>query len=261
MRKRLTTLVISCVVVVCLFVPSAVAQVIRDSTAARTLANSVIRMGGLAPQDSTATATMSVGSGTSIATGSMKFSTRGLNQTAEDITLPVGSQSLIFSLGASNDKRPGAKPGEDSSSFELSLTAQSPLFPLPWLVDKLNNADIAIQNVGNEVLNGNPSTHVRLTNTFNSNPNLKHYASFTTTDLWLDAKTGLPSKISYERRTAGGPEPTIPISYEFSDYRNVQGVLYPFQVRKIVNGTVSGVITVQSVQINSGVADAVFAVR
>lgn len=249
------------IIVLLLFCFPVIAQVQRDSTAVNSLAAAITQLGGIPPRDSTATATIAVTSGGSSQQGSIEITTRGMNQTSEDITLPNGSQKLVYSLGASNDKRVGAKPGEDQNSFELSLSAQSPMFPLPWLADRFADTDVAIVSLGNEVLKGVAVMHLQLTNTFNSTPNQKHYSSFTTADVWLDAKTNLPAKISYERRSAGGPVAPIPISYEYSDYRNIQGVLYPFQIRKSVNGTLWGVITVQSVQFNTGVADAAFALQ
>lgn len=239
----------------------ATGQAQRDRAAVTALTAAITNLGGVPPRDSVALASIKVTSGSSTEEGKMKITTRGMQQTSEEITLPSGTQSLIYSLGASNDRRGGAKPGEDPLSFELSLSAHSPIFPLPWLASHYANNDIEILNLGSEVLSGTSVVHLRLTNTFNSIPNQRHYSNFTVTDVWLDAKTSLPAKISYERRDAGGPVAPLPISYEYGDYRNVQGVLYPFQIHKFVNGTLWASITIQDVQLNTGVADAAFALR
>lgn len=260
-RQHFETSVVHFLLVFVLLTPaSTVAQVTRDSAGIAAVTNSIGVMGSLPPQDSTATANITL-SGTSLMQGTLQFTTRRLDQTAEHVVLPSGTQNLIFSQGSSNDLRPDAKPGEDPASFELSLTAQSPLFPLPWLASRYANSDVAIQYVGNDSIGGIASIHLRLTNTFASNPNNAHYSNFTASEVWLDAKTYLPVRISYERRDAGGPVPTIPIAYEYSDYRNVQGILYPFQVRKFVNGVLWGTISVQSVQFNSGVSSTAFALQ
>jgi hypothetical protein len=46
--------------------------------------------------------------------------------------------------------------------------------------------------------------------------------------------------------------PRIPIEVFFSDYRNVGGVLYPFSIRKSLNGTPWTTIAIAQVQVNTG---------
>lgn len=225
---------------------------------------SVTAMGGsqttAAPQDSTANANVTVTASSSVEQGTMTTTTRGLDQTSEEISLPSGVQRLVFSQGSSNDKRPGAGPGEDPFSYELSLSAQSPMFPLPWLASRMASADMAVVNLGNETLSNVTTTHLHLTNTFTSAPDLALYSTFTVAHVWLDP-TGLPLRISYERRSALGDSPVVAVAYEYSDYRNVQGFLYPFQIRKFVNGTPWASISVQTVQFNTGLSSADFSLQ
>lgn len=200
-----TSLLRCIVLLICVVLPgSASAQVHRDRTALSAIAGSIARFGGLPPVDSVAVAKVTVTSGTSTQVGTMRIVTRGMDETREEIKLKGTSESLVFSKGSSSEKRKSTKPGKDPYSFELSLTAQSPLFPLPWLASRYANNDTAIEDLGAETSDGTVSSHLRLTNTFTSNPMLKHYAPFTASDLWLDAGLGLLRKISYERREAGG---------------------------------------------------------
>ncbi len=241
-----------------LLIPTAHSQVKRDSSAVNSIAAAITKMGTLPPQDSTTLATGTISSGSSSTPIQVKFVTRGMDQTSEQFIGPSATQSQVFSQGNSNDRIANAKPGQDPWSFELSLTAQSPFFPLPWLASHYSNSDIAIENLGTDTQAGVSATHLRLTNTFASQPLLTHYASLARYDVWLDAKSGLPIKIAFERRKEGGAGSGIPIAYEYSDYRNVQGFLYPFHVKKYVNGTLLADITVQSVSMNSGVASSAF---
>jgi hypothetical protein len=237
---------------------------LSDPQAVALVQAAVTAMGGsqttAAPQDSTAIANVTVTSGTSLEQGSLKATTRGLDQTAEEITLPSGVQRLVYSQGSSNDKRPDASPGEDPFSYELSLSAQSPIFPLPWLVGRMASADTAVVNLGSETQSNVTTTHVSLTNTFTSAPDLAQYSTFTVANVWLDS-TGLPLRISYERHSAGGDSPAVSVAYEYSDYRSVQGFLYPFQIRKFVNGTIWASICVQTVQFNTGLSAADFSLQ
>jgi hypothetical protein len=86
-------------------------------------------------------------------------------------------------------------------------------------------------------------------------------ASFSTTDFWLDPSSGLPLKIAYSRRAGGGAVPAIPVAVSFSNYTNVNGVLYPFQINKSFNGTPWQTITIQSVSFNTGLTAAQFQVE
>lgn len=236
-------------------------QVQRDSAAVMAIANAITKMGGLPPQDSTATASATITNPGATVQTTAQFSTHALDQTAEQFSLPAGAVNIVYSRGDSNDKSPRAKPGQDPFSYELSLTAQSPFFPLPWLAARYANADVAIENIGMEKQAGVSAIHLRLTNTFASTPLLANYASMTVCDVWLNATTNLPLRIEFERKDAGGPSPGVRVAYEFSDYRNVQGFLYPFHIRKYVNGPIWADITVQTVSFNTGVPTSTFAIN
>jgi hypothetical protein len=71
----------------------------------------------------------------------------------------------------------------------------------------------------------------------------------------------LPQKISYTQRDAGGASPGIAVAGIFSDYRIINGVLYPFSIQKSFNGTPSATITIQTVTLNTGLTDANFPVQ
>jgi hypothetical protein len=145
--------------------------------------------------------------------------------------------------------------------MELALTSQSPDFPLPFLAAALSSPDMTFQFVGQESLNGRVVNHVRFWNTFASNSSLQSLADFTAVDLWVDAATGLPARLSYLRRAAGGAAPRIPVDVYYSNYQNLGGVLYPFLIQKSLNGTPWTTITISSVAFNVGLTDSNFPVQ
>ena len=69
--------------------------------------------------------------------------------------------------------------------------------------------------------------------------------------LYLDAKTGLDLKLGSETE-AGRMEQV------FSDYRNVQGIKIPFTIRTLINGVPQSEVTVESVEFNVTIDDAIF---
>jgi hypothetical protein len=87
---------------------------------------------------------------------------------------------------------------------------------------------------------------------------LQFLLDFTVTDIWMDSSSALPVKLFYQQRAAQGAVPRIPVEVAYGDYRNLGGVLYPFQLAVSLNGTAWAAITIQSVTFNNGLTDADF---
>ncbi len=230
----------------------------RDAQALALIQKSVTAFGTSVPLDSTATGTVTVVEGSTTQTGTIQILTRGATQTSETIFLPDGQRSVVYSNGnakEANDKGPTNPP------LELILTDQCVDFPLPLLLSVLNTSDEAYRYVGEETLDGTSTQHIQVWNTFASKPRLGKLSSFSTRDIWFDTSSGLPLKITYSRRAGGGSAPAFPVEVTFSNYTNVNGVSYPFQINKSFNGTPWLTITIQNVAFNTGLTDAQFEVE
>lgn len=230
----------------------------RDSQALLILQQSLAAMGGVAPSDSVATGNVEIVAGSKRENGTIRILARGLDQTAETIQTSDGSRAVIYSRGRANEIEGTAVK---SLQLELVVTSPCPDFPLPLLAAVLNNADAAAQYLGLETLNGVAVHHIRLWNTFSSRPGLQKLADFSVKDLWVDAASGLPRKVSFDRRAARGSAGHIPVEILYSYYRNVGGVFYPFLVNKSLNGTPWATITIVNVAFNTGLTEADFPVR
>ncbi len=211
-----------------------------------------------APSDSSATGTITIVEGSTTQNGTIQILTRGTNQTAEQITLSDTQRVVIYSNGDAKEVN-----GTQSTipPLELIVTDQSPDFPLPLLLSVLNNPDEAYKYIGQESLNGVAVQHIQVWNTFASHPPLQQLTPFSAKDIWLDTTSALPLKIAYTRRAGSGAVPSFPVEVFFSNYSNVNGVLYPFQINKSYNGTPWQTITIQSVSFNTGLTDAQFQVE
>ncbi len=230
----------------------------RDPQAVAILQQSLAAMGGSVPTDSVATGTIVVVAGSTTETGTIRILSRGADQSSEQIHTTTGNRAVIYSRGFANETRGTTV---NSLQMELVVSSQSPDFPLPLFVGALSNSDFAFQYVGQETLDGSPVQHIRFWNTFSSKPRLQKVAEFSVKDVWVDAASGLPRKLSYDRRAGGGSAPRIPVAIFFSDYRNIGGVLYPFLIKKSYNGTPWTTITIQNVAFNTGLTDANFPVQ
>jgi len=231
----------------------------RDPQAVAILHKALSAVGGSVPADSVATGTVTIVAGTKTENGTIRILTRGTDQTSEQIQLSDARQnSVIYSRGRANEVLSGAvKP----ASMELSASSQSPAFPLPLLLAAFNNADVSIQYIGEEILNGSSVYHLRFFNTYASNQGLQPLSDFTTRDLWVDAVTGLPQKLGYLRRDGGGAAvPQIRMEIFYSDWRTANGVAYPYRIEKSWNGTPWTTISIQNVVFQTGLTDSDFPV-
>jgi hypothetical protein len=233
-------------------------EVERDPQAVAVLQASVRAMGGTVPSDSIATGSITIVAGSQTSAGTIRILTRGTNQSSEQITLPQSTYSVTYSGGLAGESINSATA---SIPIERTVTSQSVCFPLPFLAAALANPDESIQNIALETLGQQSLQHLRIQNTFASHPVFQQFADFATFDVWLNANTGLPERISFVRRNGSGATPGIPLDAYFSAYKTTSGVAYPTQINLSLNGTPWTTITISSVAFNTGLTDSSFSVQ
>jgi hypothetical protein len=226
----------------------------RDPQAVVLLQNSVSAMGSL-PSDSSASGNITIVAGSLTEQGTIHILTRGTSQTSVTVQAGVVNWSVIFSGGQSNRIEEGTTK---ALPLELSASSQSLHFPLPFVYNLLSNPDFSVQFVAQESLGTSTVNHIHVQNTFASQPLSQFLSEFTSADVWLDASTGLPAKISLARRLGGGSAPRIPISISYANYQSVSGVQYPFTIQEFITETLWGTTHIQSVSFNSGLTDTNF---
>lgn len=229
---------------------------VRDPQAVALLQKSVAVMGVL-PSDSRASGNITIIAGSLTQQGTIQILTRGTTETSVAVQAETANWSVIYSGGQANHTEAGKT---SVLSLERSASSQCLHFPLPFIYGLLSNPDSSLQYIGQEALGSSEVNHIRAQNTFASQPLWQPLSEFTATDIWLDASTGLPAKISLIRRDGGGSAPRIPISISYSDYQTVSGVRYPFTIQEFITGTLWATTTIQSVSFNTGLTDANFPV-
>jgi hypothetical protein len=229
----------------------------RDPQAVALLQQAIGAMATTAPNDSTANGSVTVVEGSTTQTGTIQILTLGTTQTSETLDLPNGQRSIIYS---NLDALEATGAQSSNPPLQQIVTDQCADFPLPLLQSFLSNSDEAIIYVGAETLNGQAGQHIQVWNTFNSQPILQNLAlaPFSTRDIWFSSSSGLPVKISYARRAGGGSVPKIPVEVFYSNYTNVNGILYPFQINKSLTGTPWTTITISGVSFNTGLTASQF---
>jgi len=230
----------------------------RDPQAVALLQASVKAMGGTVPSDSVATGNITIVAGSLTTNGTIRILTRGTNQSSEQTSLPSSTYTVIFSQGLADETINSTATG---IPLERAATSQSVCFPLPFLAAALANADESIHYVALEAVNQQSLQHIRLQNTFASQPTFQQFASFATFDVWLDASTSLPQRISFIRRNGRGAAPSISVDTHFSSYKITSGAAYPTQINLSLNGTPWTTISITSVALNTGLTDSNFPIQ
>jgi hypothetical protein len=238
--------------------PQTAPVVQRDPQAVALLQASVRVMGGTVPSDSVATGNVTIVAGSQTSNGTIRILTRGTNQSSEQTILPSSTYAVTYSQGLADET---INSTTTSVPLERTVTSQSVCFPLPFLAAVLADADESIQYIALESVNQQSLQHLRIRNTFASHPDLHSFADFTVLDVWLDANTALPQRISFIRRDASGASPRIPMDTHFTSYQNYSGIAYPSQIKVSFNGTPWATITISSVSFNTGLTDSSFSIQ
>jgi hypothetical protein len=224
----------------------------RDAQAMSIVNKAISALAQTLPSDTSATGAVTIVAGSKTEQGTIKVLTRSFDQTSEEVDTPDGTQIVIFSqVLASKSDGTTVQP----LNMELAATSECPEFPLSLLMWSLSFSDTSVQYVNTDNVSGSPAVHVRLWNTFYSIPRLQRLSQFSIKDFWFDPVSGLPVKLSYTRYPAGGNVPGILVEVDFADYQNVQGLLYPHLIKKSLNGTPWMTITIENVNVNTGLSD------
>ena len=237
-------------------IQQATISVPRDPQAALALQRAFAAMGGVVPDDSVATGIIRITSGSQTETGTIRILTKGTSESLEQLTTASMSQSIVFSQGQATEQiGSSVKP----LYLERAASSQSALFPLMIVGAALSNADTAYQSVGMETLNGASVIHVRIWNTFASQPDWRGITEFTVRDFWFDSQSALPIKLAYiQRETGGNGSPGISVEVFYSNFQNSGGILYPSSAVKWLNGTPWMTTQISAVSYNTGLTDSSF---
>lgn len=102
-----------------------------------------------------------------------------------------------------------------------------------------------VELVGKAAVNGSPVYHLRLTM---KNGNVQNY--------FLDVETALERRVTQDVEIAPGKKQTL--ATEMGDYRKVDGIVVPHDVRQLLEGNVIGHMRIAKVEVNAIQDDAIF---
>jgi len=231
-------------------IPAVSAQAQRDSQAVAIAKLAYQALGGTLPNDSRAVANYDRVAGDSEDTGTIEVLTRGADQTSEKLTNSGGTTQVVYSRGYGFQKD---VKGISRFTLEKSLASNSVVFPMVVIATAVLNPNSSVQFVGLESVNGKGVNHIRICPS-SPDQNFTNITSFGTKDVWVEAGSGLPVQIAYQIFDSEGSAP-IPMAISYSNYQQVSGTMYPFQIQASKNGTPYMAITITSVAFNVGLTD------
>lgn len=229
----------------------------RDPLALQVAARSIEAMGKTTPQDSTATGAVTLYVGGDETSGTVRILTRGLRQYRIETTLPTKTQILTVSRARGN-----LKEGDQTTRLfgPNALNDYCPHFPLAGILAGTGNSDVAAQYIGLENDGAASLHHLRFWNTFASDSGVAdpEVGRYIATEVWIDAATFLPAKLSYSLYSKDAPTEPIPVEIIFGLYKSFGGILYPTQIRQNLNGTPYALIEIRDVALNTGLTNQAF---
>lgn len=120
------------------------------------------------------------------------------------------------------------------------------------------NSQVTLSYIGAETRAGNSVYHLRSSV---QTPWSQVAQQLSTTDYYLDSTSLLPIAITFNVHPDGDALTDIPVEVDFNNYQLASGVLVPFHIQKLVQGSLVLDLTVTSVSLNSGLPDTVFNIQ
>ena len=115
--------------------------------------------------------------------------------------------------------------------------------------------------MGQEQHNGVSTQHVRVSRIFPEDTKNFALQGLSVTNFYLDPVSFLPLAIVFNVHPDADMNTDFRSEVGFANYRAVSGVLIPFHIQRMLNGTVDLDIVVNNATVNSGLPDSTFSVQ
>jgi hypothetical protein len=159
-----------------------------------------------------------------------------------------GGSTAVF---ASDDNgKPSRSDDGNAKTLPAYVSYSCVAFHLPGVLlsAELVDANYGFRYVGSAKVNGAPAIHVR--SAWETNP---FTAILTTQDWYFDPNSGLPLRVEYMVADTRNPNYRSTVSIDFGDFRNISGIVIPFQLNGHGVAGDTGIATITDVQLNPGV--------
>jgi hypothetical protein len=183
-----------------------------------------------------------------------------------DLSLSGGNRSeLRNSAGGSPQGAWLNASGQSTpSTLQNCWTDAVWFFPALTSLSAVNtDTTLVLVYVGLETQNGRSVQHIQSYHYVSSKiPNVTIFTQqMSTVDYYLDAQTFVPMSITFNAHPDDDANTNIPVEVDFSNYQLVNGILVPFHVTKLWQGSPLLDFTITNVVVNSGLPDSLFSIQ
>jgi hypothetical protein len=127
-------------------------------------------------------------------------------------------------------------------------------FPALSTLTQMTNPKFVFKYIGQEGHGGINTQHIQV---FQPSK-IRLFQHLSTIDFYLDPASSLPLAIAFQLHPDKDAGRDIPAEIRFTDYQSGNGILVPFRIQRMLNGSVVLDITVTNVALNSGLLDSAF---
>lgn len=233
----------------------------RDPEAVALLSKSVQTLTNGAPiRDVTLTGTVRRIAGSDQENGELTAEALATGEMRVDYNYASGARSESRALLPKGAAENWSDPdGSVHAAVPHNIAPVSPwFFPGVLLQTAASGIDIGVEYVGKETKSGHLVEHVTIAKQV---PAYHHPLIMLTmlqkaarVELYLDAATGLPFAIAYNTHADKNLARDIPVEIRFSEYRPVQGIQAPTEIRKYLNRALVLDVKVNTTIINTGLS-------
>jgi hypothetical protein len=223
-------------------------QVTRDPQALALIQKAVDAIGGVAAfagiQDCTVQGQVQVAPDSPFYDGGFIWKNAGREFRYENPRAD-GTQILVSGHG---------KPALQENGSVSPTTLQAGIAKIPphlmprLLVDALQNPNVQVSPISDGKVAGKPAIQIAL-----SDASTKLAASLTSQVWFFDSTSALPLRVEYRVPSNGDANITVGAAVEFLDFRVVSGIVVPFQLVLYQEDPLDSVLTLKSVQFNTGI--------
>jgi hypothetical protein len=211
--------------------------------------------GNVQVNDVTLIGTATRTAGSDIETGTITLKALGTADSRMDFVSSDGTRSEIRNSAGGVPQ--GSWIGPDGASHAMAghncLTDAAWFFPTLTILSQASNPSVVVQYIGQETRNGASVQHLRFTQPPSATTDPTGLlASLSTEDVYLDSASLLPASILFNTHPDANANINIAVEMDFSDYQASNGVMVPFSIHELLNGSLFLDITIQSASVNSG---------
>ncbi len=190
--------------------------------------------------------------------GTLTVKGRGTGQFRLDANLSTGSRSWAVNNGAGFVKE--VDGSVTKIPYHNTVNFGNLTFPLSFIAAVAQDTSTIINYVGLETKESSQVHHVRMQKAFASTADPSGILSrLTIRDFFIDSTTFQVVSTLDMVHPADASTIDYPREMQFSDYRNVNGILVPFLIVEVATGQRTYAIQLNQVTFNSGLQDSEFA--